>query len=259
MADIDRTIATDIQETVGLNLLVDEDVTADNGEVSQPAESLSVDQAVGDTPDAEAGEAAEESPAVCPSRVEITFRHASGSARLLVPRDVPLGELLPEFLELAGVDERGDQWDLTSDDGGELRSDHTLAQCSAGDGSVLVLKHQEVAPRRLVPSISRASRDSRSQRSKPRQAKPARPKGPNSTGRALSERTARTLPAKVTAIERMREALKALRVDEWVAAATSPTGGTPSPDAFALPARPSLRVRMREAWALATISNGSSG
>lgn len=91
MPDTERTIATDIPPTAPGNLFVDQDASADQGDVSSPAKSGSMDDAVGPTPDGDTTETAEESAAIGPSRVEVTFRHASGSARL------------PEFLELAGV------------------------------------------------------------------------------------------------------------------------------------------------------------
>jgi MinD-like ATPase involved in chromosome partitioning or flagellar assembly len=65
----------------------------------------------------------------------------------------------------------------------------------------------------------------------------------------LSERTARTLPAKLTAIERVHDAFQALRGNETFVAATPPaSAGVPAPGVFALPARASLRVRIRDAW-----------
>ncbi len=213
MLDTERTIATDIPTSAAGNLFVDHDGTADHGDIGSLAGSGSIDQAVGPTPDGETAGAADESAAVGPSRAELTFRHASGSVRLHVPRDVPLAELLPEFLELAGVDEGGDVWRLVSGDGYELGSDNTLAKCGASDGLVLVLKRREEARQTPVLAPSRASRDSGSRGSKLRQAKPARRGRPASkTGRTLSERTARSLPAKLTAIERVREALRAFSI-----------------------------------------------
>src|SRR5213079_3303250 len=96
-----------------------------------------------------------------------------------------------------------------------------------------------------VPVPLRAPRGAVSRRTNSRQAKPARGKRPGSaTGRALSERTARTLPSKLTAIGRVREALRALRGGEPFVAGTPPApAGVAAPGAFALPARASLRVR----------------
>jgi len=251
MPDIERTIVTDIPPADGRNLFVADDPTADGRDVCPPAKSPSVDHAVGLTLDSETTEAVEESTAISPSRLEVIFRHASGSARLLVPGDVPVSELVPEFLELAGVNERGDVWRLASGDGAELRYESTLGECGVHARDVLVLRRRGVAPKTPVPAPSRRSRDSGSRGSKPRQAKPGRRGRPaNKTGRVLSERTARTLPAKLTAIERVREALRALRGGESFVAATSPPpAGVPAPGAFALPARAPLRVRARDAWA----------
>jgi hypothetical protein len=54
MPDIETTIATDTSMTVAGNLFVDQDATADQGDVGSPAESGPVDDEVGPTPD-EAG------------------------------------------------------------------------------------------------------------------------------------------------------------------------------------------------------------
>jgi hypothetical protein len=80
MPDIDRTIATDSQATAGRNLFADQDTTADVRAVGSPGESGSVDQALGPTPDGDTTETAAESAAIDLSRVEVTFRHASGGA-----------------------------------------------------------------------------------------------------------------------------------------------------------------------------------
>lgn len=126
-----------------------------------------------------------------------------------------------------------------------------LGECGARDGSVLVLKRRGVAPPTPGPVPLRASRDSGSRGSKPPQAEPARRgRSANQTGRALSGRTARTLPAKLTAIERVGGALRALRGNDSSVVTTPPApAGVPAPGAFALPARASLRARMRDARA----------
>jgi hypothetical protein len=36
-----------------------------------------------------------------PGMVTVTFRHPGGSVRLAAPADVPLGELMPDLLDLA--------------------------------------------------------------------------------------------------------------------------------------------------------------
>ncbi len=248
MPETERTIATDIPPTAAGNLFVDQDGTADQGDAASSAESGSMDDAVGPTSDGDTTETAEESTASGPSRVEVTFRHASGSARLLVPRDVALAELLPEFLEVAGVDERGDGWVLASGDGSELQHEGTLGEFGARHGALLVLKRRGVAPRAPVPASSRASRGSASRRAVPPRAKPARGQRPaKASGRALSERTARTLPRKLTAIERVCETLRELRGSEPSVAAAA-AANIRTPGAFALPARAPVGVRLRDAW-----------
>jgi len=38
---------------------------------------------------------------MAPRMIQVTFRHPEGSVRLAAPADVPLGELMPDFLDLA--------------------------------------------------------------------------------------------------------------------------------------------------------------
>lgn len=83
-----------------------------------------------------------------------------------------------------------------------LPAESALEECGARDGSALVLERRGAVPRTPGSRTSdtgsqtvRASRDSGPRGTKPHEAKPAREKRPaNATGRALSERTARTLP-----------------------------------------------------------------
>ena len=38
---------------------------------------------------------------MAPRMIQVTFRYPDGSVRLAAPADVPLGELMPDFLDLA--------------------------------------------------------------------------------------------------------------------------------------------------------------
>ncbi len=38
---------------------------------------------------------------MAPRTIQVTFRYPDGSVRLAAPADVPLGELMPDFLDLA--------------------------------------------------------------------------------------------------------------------------------------------------------------
>lgn len=119
------------------------------------------------------------------------------------------------------MDERGDAWVLTTGDGTELAITNTLGECGLHDRDVVVLERRGAAPRTAVPDPSRAVGERASRATKSHQAKPAHRKRPvNATGRVLSERTARTLPPKLTVIERVRETLRALRGDESSVIAT---------------------------------------
>ena len=58
--------------------------------------------------------------------------------RLAAPTDVPLGELLPDFLEIAGESD-GEGWVLGADGVHACASERTLAELGVLDGGVLVL------------------------------------------------------------------------------------------------------------------------
>ena len=48
------------------------------------------------------------------SMIQVTFRYPGGSVRLAAPSDVPLGELMPDLLDLAEQPD-GDGWVLGAD------------------------------------------------------------------------------------------------------------------------------------------------
>ena len=73
--------------------------------------------------------------------VELTVCHPGGSVRLRAPDDVPLGELMCDFLECTGQAD-GD-WILSSEeDGGEYPAGRTLAQLEVRDGARLRLSER---------------------------------------------------------------------------------------------------------------------
>ena len=132
---------------------------------------------------------------MAPPMIQVTFRYPEGSVRLAAPADVPLGELMPDFLDLAEQPD-GDDWALGADGVHTYPAERTLAELGVLDGGVLVLhRHPEG-----LPSSARTRRDANSA-----------PAGQSRREeRPLHERTARTLPPKLSRPERSRLALGAL-------------------------------------------------
>ena len=71
--------------------------------------------------------------------VALIVRHPEGSIRVSTPTDVPLGELLPDLLELAGLPDH-DGWALGPVGGDPYPPDRTLAELGVGDGALLALR-----------------------------------------------------------------------------------------------------------------------
>ena len=69
----------------------------------------------------------------------LIVRHPEGSLRVSTPTDVPLGELLPDLLELAGLPGH-DGWALGPVDGDPYPPDRTLAELGVEDGALLALR-----------------------------------------------------------------------------------------------------------------------
>lgn len=176
-----------------------------------------------------------------PKSIEIMLRHPDASIRLAVRSDLPLGELMPDFLDVAEQPD-SDDWALSPDGVNPYPNQSTLAELGVGDGAVLVL-YERPAARKPTPATREATRPA------PATSSPAT--APRSAGaeRPLSERTARTLPDKLSAPARCQRAVGAL-----VASATRPESletapaGTPDPATFTRPARVSPLARIRDAW-----------
>ena len=130
---------------------------------------------------------------MAPRMIQVTFRYPDGSVRLAAPADVPLGELMPDFLDLAEQPD-GDGWVLGADGVHAYPGERTLAELGLVDGGVLVLHR---APRqaghhgrgRAVFTRSTAARTTDRRRG----AAAARADRPHATAEALA---ARALPAR---------------------------------------------------------------
>ena len=171
---------------------------------------------------------------MAPPMIQVTFRHPDGSVKLAAPTDVPLSELMPDFLELAEQPD-GDGWALGADGVHPYPAERTLAELGVLDGGVLVLhRHPEGLPSSAPTGLDAQSAPAGQSRGEER---------------PLHERTARTLPAKLSRPERSRLALGALAGGRARGDAPEPArSSVPAPRTFTLPARPSPIGRAREVW-----------
>jgi MinD-like ATPase involved in chromosome partitioning or flagellar assembly len=77
-------------------------------------------------------------------QIELTLSHPGGSVRLRAPDDVPLGELVGDFLDCTGQPD-GD-WILSTDGHNEYPAGQTLAQLEVRDGTRLLLSERTALP-----------------------------------------------------------------------------------------------------------------
>lgn len=69
----------------------------------------------------------------------VTLMYPDGTIKLMVPTDVPLGELMPDFLDVTHLPDH-DGWEIGPVAGDRYRDEaKTLAELGVGDGTVLVL------------------------------------------------------------------------------------------------------------------------
>ncbi|HYB26310.1 MAG TPA: EsaB/YukD family protein, partial [Solirubrobacteraceae bacterium] len=172
--------------------------------------------------------------------IQVTFRHPDGSARLAAPSDVPLGELMPDFLDLAGQSD-GNGWALSADGAHAYPGELTLAELGVHDGGVLVLHRHSDTPPPDAPT-------GRENQSPPVAPWPPEPP-PVGEQRPLRDRTTRALPPKLSRPARSRLALAAFagglaRID----VPEPPLSCGPGPRMFTRPVRASPVARTREAW-----------
>lgn len=168
--------------------------------------------------------------------IRIALRHPDGSINLAVPSDVPIGDLMPDFLDVTGQPDR-DGWVLSPEGAPPTPSDKTLAELEVDDGATLVLHEQRSA---APPSPSREHAPSTPAAPPRRVADPERP---------LTQRTIEMLPARLSRPTRSWRAV-------WAIASTYPrveapepiAPGTPAPASFTRPARVSPLARIREEW-----------
>ena len=169
---------------------------------------------------------------------QITLVHPVGSITVRVPINLPLAELLPDFLEVAQQPDR-DGWELGPAAGDAYQDKYkTLAELGVNDGDVLVL-HEPATP--TITGDEHVAKDTEAGRAAQPRVRPA------AVERPVRERTVQTLPERLSPAARWRVAASAL-------ASGRPHGerhaaGIPDPATFTRPARVSPLARAREAWA----------
>jgi MinD-like ATPase involved in chromosome partitioning or flagellar assembly len=168
---------------------------------------------------------------------QVTLVHPGGSIKLMAPTDVPLAELMPDFLEVARQPDH-DGWELGPATGQPYEDGQkTLAELGVGDGDVLVLHDPPSSAATMVERPPPRPKPERSARGSSRPAAAERP---------LGERTVETLPQRLSRAQRRRVAAGAL-----TGARSEPAGravSTPDPARFTRPARVSPLSRARAEW-----------
>jgi MinD-like ATPase involved in chromosome partitioning or flagellar assembly len=170
----------------------------------------------------------------------ITLRHPKGSVKLNVPTDIPIDELMPDFLDVTQQPD-SDGWLLARAGGPPYPVDKTLADLGVDEDMVLVLHEPTGAPAPAPPPVQPAQT----------LEAPLLPRDGVAPDRPVSARSARTLPEQLSSLARARIALRALgtRTPMRPDAADRAVGSVPDPATFTLPARVSPFARVRAAWA----------
>ena len=133
-----------------------------------------------------------------PSTITVIVRHPDGTVTLRVPADLPLGELMPDFLEVIGQPDV-DGWVLSPDGGAPYPNQSSLAELGVDDGAMLGL-HKTIGAAFANDGAA---------------VSPAQPAlevraTPRVCLRPLSERTVRKLPVKLSGAARCAVAIRAL-------------------------------------------------
>ncbi len=171
---------------------------------------------------------------------QIILRHPGGTLRVAVPVDVALGELMPDFLEVAGQPD-GDGWTLSPPDGDPYPGQVTLGELGLAAGDVLVLGE---------PADPRSPHTDSPERRRPETVAPVAP-WQLAIDSPMSAGTAGALPVRLSPAARCRLAVHAAASAPNVVRPRVPyASGAPDPASFTRPADVSRWQRMRDAWAV---------
>ena len=173
-----------------------------------------------------------------PAASAITVRHPEGTIRVRARTDVPLGELLPDVLEVAGLPGHQD-WVLGPLDGPPYAPDRTLAQLGVDDGALLALGE--------IPANGSAGSENAPTQHPGEWPTLASTEGAG--GRPLSDRNARILPVRLSIPARCLSVLGALARGDRGEQHCDRESAVLGPARFTRPPRLSPVARVRKAWA----------
>jgi len=196
--------------------------------------------------------------------VQVTIAGPGGEVSLAVPQDTPLERLLPTLVSVAapGSDSSAG-WTIASPEYPDLGPGKTLAQCGVADGSRLLLRsserpRSEPAAETAAPTTAPASSEAPAPvAGKPREATAApAPDTPPAAGNGSPmRRTQDSLPTRIRARERLREAaVAAIRPGPPTGAAAPvrapqrPRGAGPQPAAMTIAQASTPYERAQAAW-----------
>jgi MinD-like ATPase involved in chromosome partitioning or flagellar assembly len=193
--------------------------------------------------------------------IELQLAYPDGQLRLRAPSDIPLRELLAEFVEVCEQPD-SDDWTLSADGTNPYPTGRSLDELGVSDGAHLVLAPHPQTERPTQPDLD-AMHDARgegwqgSERAAtmeliPREAAAAHT---NLTGRPrwrenrqpLADKNARTLPKRLSRPQRITETLRFIGTPQDQPARPVSTDA-PGPAHFTRRTRISPVARLRAAW-----------
>lgn len=166
------------------------------------------------------------------STIELELSHPDGQLRIQAPVDIPLGELMNDFLDVCHQPDDGTDWAL-SDGVTPYPAERSLSEIGVEDGVRMVLAPD---PRTPMPAASNRRSD-----------EPTPTSEPSDTGRPLTEKTIQALPKRLTMPARVLTTLGALRLVQQRPERTVALD-TPDPATFMRRAPVSPVARVRTAW-----------
>jgi len=192
--------------------------------------------------------------------IELQLAYPDGQLRLRAPSDIPLQDLLDEFLEVCEQPD-SDDWTLSADGTNPYPAERSLGQLGVSDGAHLVLAPHPSTDRAAQPDFEdlhddRGGGSGGSDRRATMQPVPretasdhpqftARP--PRDSRQPLADKTVQTLPKRLSGPARVTETLRLLGAPQDQSARPVSTD-TPGPAHFTRRTRISPVARLRAAW-----------
>ena len=192
--------------------------------------------------------------------IELQLAYPDGQLRLRAPSDIPLQELLAEFLEVCQQPD-SDDWTLSADGTSPYPTERSLDELGVSDGARLVLASHPPTDQPAHPDLDdlhddRGGGSGGSDRSATTELVPRQTAGdhPQFTARAsrdsrqpLADKTVQTLPKRLSGPARVTETLRLLGAPQDQSARPVSTD-TPGPAHFTRRTRISPVARLRAAW-----------